>query len=267
MDRRWRMLVVFLGLVTVARAQDCAHAGQLPQFEVATIKPFNPHGGLAGIMNFGDHIYAGHMTVRSLLTYACNVQDFQVTGGPEWIDHTFVNIDAKAPEGAVRQKPASIREPISLEQRQMLLALLVDRFHLKYHVEMKDAPVFLLERGKGELKLAAPKDPSAQVWFGGLNGGAVTQPTGIAAINISMPALAERLSRYFRRPVLDRTAVSGTYDFRYQLAPEDPEARTALEDVTSAIDSSLHGLGLKLTSAKAPVATIVIDSAQQPSAN
>lgn len=269
MNRCWMAFAVLLGIVAVAQAQDCAQTGQLPQFEVATIKPFNPHGGLAGVMNFGGRVYAGHMSVRMLLMTACNVQMFQVTGGPDWIDRTFVNVDAKAPENSAsaKLKPASIREPLSDEQRQMFLALLIDRFHLKYHVETKDAPVYLLERGKGALKMDAPKDPSAQVWFGGLGGGAVTQTTGIAATNISMPALAERLSRYFQRPVLDRTGVSGTYDFHYQLAADNPEAKTALEDVTSAIDSSLHGLGLKLTSAKAPMATIVIDSAQEPSPN
>ncbi|WP_420237804.1 TIGR03435 family protein [Telmatobacter bradus] len=265
------MLFVWSG---VARAQLCENtagaAQKLPQFEVATIKPFNPHGGLAGVMNFGGgRIYAGHMTVRTLLMIACNVQDFQVKGGPDWIDREFVNVDAKAPEDSpsAKRKVASIREPLSNEQRQMLLALLLERFHLKYRVEQKDAPVYLLERGKGDLKLDKPEDPNAPAWFGGLEGGAVTNSTGIAATNINMPALAEKLGTYFQRPVLDKTGMSWNFDFRYQQAANDPETKSTVEDVTSAIDSSLHGLGLKLTPAKAPVTILVIDSAQEPSAN
>jgi len=268
---RWivGMAVVGLVLATTLQAQDCRNTEKLPQFEVATIKPFNPHGGLAGVMNFGGQIMLGHVTVRNMLTLACGVEEAQVSGGPDWIDRTFVNVSAKLPEAASgsKTKPASIREPLDEVQRQMLLALLVERYHLRFHVEQKKTEVYFLELSNSTLKLNVPEDPSAQVWFGGIDGGSITEPTGIAATNIAMQVLAERLSRYFQRPVLDRTGVKGSYDFRSKLARSDSDPKATPEQLQQAIEAALHALGLKLTAASAPVSSILIDSVQEPTPN
>jgi hypothetical protein len=133
--------------------KEAAAAGgdaKLPEFEVATVKPFGSSGGHAGILNYpGGRVDAGHMNVRYLLMFTCGVQDFQVVGGPVWADRDFFNIMAKPPESSPSAKlsPANPKDPLIDEQRQMLLALLIDRFHLKFHVEKKAGLVYLLERG------------------------------------------------------------------------------------------------------------------------
>ena len=64
------------------------------------------------------------------------------------------------------------------------------------------------------------------------------------------------------RPVLDQTGLKGSYDFKFEYAPDDPRP-----DIISSIFASVQGIGLKLEAAKGPVETIVIDHAEKPSAN
>jgi len=143
----------------------------------------------------------------------------------------------------------------------MLQALLVERFGLKFHRESREGPVFLLLRGSRALKLVDAKDKQAYPWSGGLGGGGITGD-GMAGTNESMEDLAKRLSPYFDRPVLNRTGISGSFDFRYEYSPAE-----ARPDINAVILESLQELGLKLSASKAPVDAIVIDHAEKPSAN
>jgi uncharacterized protein (TIGR03435 family) len=147
------------------------------------------------------------------------------------------------------------------------LALVIERFQLKFHTENREGPVYLLERGAIDPKLDPPKDPNGFPWVGGLEGGAITWGTGVAGQNISMPLLAERLSPYFERPIIDKTGITGSFDFKFRTNDLDPTVPVTRDDVISSIFASVRGIGLKLVPAKAPIATIVIDHAEQPSPN
>lgn len=245
-------------------------ATTLPRFEVAAIHSPDPRGGMVGLLTYpGGRIVAGESTLKMLVMEAFDVQQFQVTGGPGWAGTERFDIQAKpSPDSAAAQfQTTNIKLPPSPEIRQMLLALLIDRFQLRYHTEKTTGPVFLLERGKRTLKLEAPKDPNEFPWFGGIEGGMVYRPTGVAGKNISVPLLAKRLSRYLDRPVIDQTALQGSFDFKYQTGDVDASTAYNQNDVISSIVTGIHGIGLQLRSAKGPVETIVIDSAAEPSPN
>jgi uncharacterized protein (TIGR03435 family) len=252
----------------------CAEASSpranLPAFEVATVKPFNPRGGIAGFFVYpGGRVGAGHLNLRMLLMFACNVQTFQVAGGPGWADSDYFNIEAKPPDSSpsAQSNPASPKLPPTDEQRQMLLALLLDRFHLTFHVASREGPVYLLQRGGGDLKLSSPKDVSAAPWVSGADRQGISRDNGLSGVNISMPLLAAKLSQYLGRPVLDRTGIQGSFDFNFKSRGYDPNTELTLDDLQSTIFTSIRGIGLKLTSAKGPVETIVIDHAEPPSPN
>ena len=82
-----------------------------------------------------------------------------------------------------------------------------------------------------------------------------------------MPELAKRLSNFLERPVIDRTGLAGSFDFESKVGESDPNAVESQPDATALLITAIHGLGLKITDAKGPVESVVIDGAEQPSPN
>ena len=248
--------------IPAPKAQDAVT--QLPAFEVASIRPPDPsRGEVNGFYTYpGGRIVASGCTLQYLVMLAFDLQRFQISGGPGWMDDDRYDIQAKPSDSSPSSKsnPASRKSPPSEEQRQMLQSLLIDRFQLKFHRATKEGSVYMLKRGETELKLQAPKDTSAFPWAGGITGGWFGG--GIRGENISMTQLAARLARYFERPVLDETGLQGSFDFEYRTGDENNDA-----DMQGFLLESMKGIGLKLESGKGTIDTIAIDRAEKPSAN
>jgi uncharacterized protein (TIGR03435 family) len=252
-----------------ARAQGVAptvaSGSPLPSFEVASIKPTKTDRSfIIGLFTYpGGKIVASGSTIKYLMMEAFDVRAFQVEGGPSWINDDRYDITALPPASSISSKsiPPYPKAPPNPEQRQMLQALLVDRFQLKFHRESKEGPVYVLVRGDRNLKLRDPENKDAFPWAGILGGGAIVGD-GLAGQNISMPQLAARLSGYLDRPVVDQTGLKGSYDFRYEYSADE-----STFDVVSCIFASVQGIGLKLKPAKGPVEAIVIDHIERPSEN
>ena len=263
MKTRITLALVLILAADAALAQTTG--GPLPSFEVASIKLSDTHrGGAIGIFTFpGGKVTAGFSTFKMLVMYAFDVQPFQVSGGPAWINDDKYDIIAQPPASSPASKlnPPNPKLPLNPEQRQMLQMLLMDRFQLKYHRTIKPGPVYALVRGNGDLKLQNAKNKDDYPWAGGFRGGAIIGD-GIAGQNISMPLLATRLSSYLDRPVLDQTGLKGSYDFKFEYPTDDPG-----HDVVPSIFASIQGIGLKLKAAKGPVETIIIDHVEKPSEN
>jgi len=253
-------IVVVLLLAGGASAQ----APDEPAFEVASVKPGSPQNHFISFGNYpGGRISVTLFTLKMLIQEALDVQYFQVTGGPHWIEVDRFDIEAKPPASspASHANPPYTKTPPNAEQRRMLATLLAERFHLQYHRETREGPVYLLTKGGKPLQLQPPKDPKAWPWAGSIAGG-MPGGDGLAGINIGMPELAGRLSDALGRPVLDRTGLEGSYDFRLPLPSQD-----TYPDLVSSIMASVQGLGLKLEASKGPVETIVIDRAEKPTGN
>ncbi|MDW5267160.1 MULTISPECIES: TIGR03435 family protein [Acidobacteriaceae] len=238
---------------------------KMPAFDVATIKPSDPNsGGVSGFLSYpGGRVVVGFTTLKTLISYAFDVQSFQIAGGPPWIEKNRYDVVALPPassESSNLKQPPEKATP-SEEQRRMLQTLLVQRFDLKFHRETREGRVYLLVRGNRKLQMEDAKDKDKDP-----RGGVFTKPGGIAdgeafGINVSMPFLARQLAYDLQRPVVDETALKGSFDF--YLEPSDPSN----QDIASAIFNAMLRLGLKLKAGKGPVETIVIDSAAMPTEN
>src|ERR1700722_9745088 len=163
--------------------------GQAPVFEVASVKPSSPQQRIIGLFTYpGGRITATLYTLEMLLEEALEVQPYQVSGGPHWIQVDRYDIEAKPPASSPssRANPPYPKAPPNVEQRQMLATLLADRFQLKFHRETREGPVYLLVKSGKALQLQPPKDPHDFPWAGRIGGGAVSG-NGLAGANISMP--------------------------------------------------------------------------------
>jgi len=234
----------------------------LPEFAAATIKP-GTVDYLGVYVKPGGRVSAGECMVRYLVTEAFHISQSEAIGGPAWIDSTRYDIEAVPPDDSPARKynPLAINSPMTDDQRLMLQALLRDRFNFKYHVEKLARPVFFLQRTGKSLKLQPPKDPKGFT-FMGVNVYSDGRGNGeIEATNATMSFTALRLSAILESKVIDRTGLTGAYDFHV----EAPEAENA--DIRDATFEGLKRLGLELKPGKAPVETIVIDYVSIPTPN
>jgi len=254
---------------TVASTQSSSQRAQptMLEFEVASVRPSGPDQiELNGLYTYpGGEVRCNGCRLEYLIMRAFDVQEFQISGGPAWMDLVSgapFDIEAKPPESSAsaRSNPALPKSAPNEEQCQMLQALLAERFQLRFHREKKKGPVYILSRGTGELKLLPPKDKKAFPWAGGITGGWFGG--GIRGENISMPQMATRLSRFLKRPVLDQTGVRGSFDFEYPVGGDDND-----DDIQAFLLTSMKGIGLVLKGGEGPVETIAIDHAEKPSAN
>jgi uncharacterized protein (TIGR03435 family) len=240
-------------------------ASRLPAFEVATIKPIDPNaGGAVGFYSRpGGRVLLGYASVKMMMYYAFDVQQYQISGGPAWVGTDSYNVDAVPPDTSTSRTAAQprIKATPSDEQRKMIQRLLIDRFGLKIHWETKEGPVYILTRGKKPLQLKEPRDKDADS-----RGGVRIKQGGIVdgsafGTNATMPFLARQLGGGLNSPVLDKTGLQGSYDF--ELPPSDPENH----DYAVAASEAMEALGLKLERGKGPIQVIVIDQVERPSAN
>src|SRR5579871_2042488 len=123
----------------------------VPAFEVASIKPAKPGVRGYSIQPLPGGLHVANTPLKLLIAEANHVFDFQISGGPKWLDEDRYDIEAKAAGGS----------PTKGQLRDMLQKLLADRFRVVLHRETRTLPVYALELAKGGSKLQASKDQGA----------------------------------------------------------------------------------------------------------
>jgi uncharacterized protein (TIGR03435 family) len=258
-------VVVLAVSVSGMFAQSAAPRPKFDAFDVATIKPVDPDAkaGRYIIMQGNNRFVEKAYTLKLLIAAAYDLNPRTISGGPGWIESDHYDIVAVTP-GEVR--------PTHDEQMSMLRNLLTDRFKLTFHREQKVFSIYELEVAKSGPKLkastAAPDDPPALI--------STVYPQRIVmpARNATMSDLARLMQRaILDRPVVDKTGLSGRYDFDLEWAPDETqfggEVPVAPADAPSPplFSAIQQQLGLKLEATKGPVAALVVDKAERPSAN
>ncbi len=256
----------------------------LPAWDVSTIKPSNPDARGSMIQLTTGGIKITNVPLWMTLREAFGLQDDRLFGGPGWAKTTAFDIEAKvAPEDALRLKALT-----PAQRRQMLVALLEERFGLKFHHETRELPMYDLVVAKGGVKMQASKpDPD------GLDPGPGQGPKPsshmlmmhgrghIESTGIGMSGLVRILSGQLGRTVVDKTELKGNYDYKLDWTPDDAAPVMLKSSNPAPGDNSLsqdtggpslftaleEQLGLKLESTKGPVDVIVIDQLEQPTAN
>jgi uncharacterized protein (TIGR03435 family) len=269
---------------------------QSPQFEVASIKPFDPSAPgqvLGGVHVDGAQIRVAGLSLRDLLAMAYKIKATLITG-PDWTATERFDISATLPAGSARaQLP------------EMMQALLAERFHVKVHNDKKEFPVYALLVGNAmKMKESAPDSDADKDQPKGA-GGVVSTSAGnginvnyghgssytfannrFDAHKLTMAIFAGNLERFADRQIVDMTGLTAPYDFAFDVIPEDyramllrsavwagvnlpPQAQKMLDDSSpAALGDALQQIGLKLEARKAPLDVLVIDDAlKTPTAN
>ena len=235
----------------------CCAWGQA--FEVASIRMHADRVQRVAAFVSGQRFTAEAMSLDNLITYAYDVKRYQVFGVPSWADSNNLNcnrydVSAKA-EG----------ETLTQEQAKMMLQnLLAERFHLRFHREMKEMPVYALVVAKNghKLKNAAPDAPIMMRMSGASKGLEMTVTAGTISQLVNQFSNANGVDR----PVLDRTALSGSYDYKLTWSPYVGATSNDSEAV-SIFTALQEQLGLRLEPQRALIETLVIDNAEKPTEN
>lgn len=245
------MLVATIPLQSQARSAESDH----PSFEVATVKPSDPSDPGQGFHVEGRQIHVENESVISLIMFSFTVHPSQIVGGPEWARERF---DIHG----VADFPG---EPNLTQLREMLRKLLEDRFGLKVHRETRKMDVYTITVDKGGAKLQPSKAPPNglpdQTGFGGAQG------QTMRFTNNSMAEFAAGMLYFLDRPVVDRTGLTGKYDFTLKWNPGLPSATPDDNAFPGIFTAVRDQLGLRLNAVKDNAEVLVIDELHRPTAN
>jgi uncharacterized protein (TIGR03435 family) len=265
---------------------------QTPQrFEVASVRPRPPADQVAGggtgggsLGRQGERFIALDRSLRDIIRHAYTMEAYEVIdGGPGWLDDHF-DITAVIPQSATAADA----------HRAMLQTLLAERFQFEVRWSTRDVPVYSLvpARRDGRLgsnlkatttdcreprgpRLPAPGDPP-------LTADALAALTKPACDIVYQPFrariygggrtiddLVRILSRIpvLKAPVVNRTSLTGRYDFELLYASERQTPSPGADQPPSLFVALEEQLGLKLESSRGPVRSLVINRIDRPTAD
>ena len=269
--RRWRVGMTRIALgawMTTAFAIEAA-ALQGPtiapqHYDIISVKP-NKSGKGGWSWGGRDNTYqATNVTLKFLLENAYDIRGALLINVPKWGDSDHWDIQGKISD----YDPALAKKMTKEQDRGMLQELLATAFHVRAHRETKVLPVYELVVAKDGVKMAEnlvkDTDPDAK----GRTGSIMTNDGKIEALGITTDQLAHSLQGIVERNVIDKTGLTGKYDFKLKWTPEHQGATKLDDDAATSIFAAVQEqLGLKLQPAKAPVETLVVDAAELPSEN
>jgi uncharacterized protein (TIGR03435 family) len=258
-------------------------------FEAASVKPNKEGGPGAGIQRRpGGRLNTTNTPVNLLITFAYQIQGYQLIDVPDWARNERFDIVAKL-EG----DPAPVTPPAPDHMMLAMRTLLADRFKLKLRKETREMDIYALVMarpgGKPGQALKVSTDECGQRQ--GLNAprpqgesagpptrldgtpifcGMRQQPGRIQFNGMPLSQFAQGISPRVGRQVVDRTGLTGEWSFELSFAPPqqgppgadapapaDPNA----PDLFTAVQEQL---GLKLEATKGPVDVYVVESIERP---
>jgi uncharacterized protein (TIGR03435 family) len=226
----------------------------------ATIKPSKPEDPSRGFALQLGHLAVANITLSDLVSLAYAINPKQIAGAPAWVITDRFDIAAQLNEKG---------QPNQSQLQSMMRKLLTERFKLSLHRDTRELSVYVLSKAGGAPKLTRSAADQKQMPFLHLQ-----DPGKLKVSNGSMQDLVNVMQfRVLDRPVLDRTAIEGRYDFTLTWTPDDSQypglgvtiphssSATTPPPLPSAIQEQI---GLKLEATKAPIEALVIDHVEKP---
>lgn len=264
----WLASVVFL-LASGAWGQQVAKP--LPAFDAASVRPFIPpaSGWAWGKPNIDPvHLRMPGAPLRYIILTAYGLDDYQLTGLPDWAAHEFFTIDA------VSDAPTSPDQMLL-----MLRRLLTERFQLQIVESEKEQPVWAIVTAPGgpKLKPRADDEKCPRGISGDDMKAAGAPPNSMSGFNgCTMADLVQAFNRpgnatQLGRPVVDRSGLTGRYHMLVWTEVEVDDSYTGpgqrysyMEPFREAVEKEL---GLKLVEDKQKLQSINVVNVARPGPN
>src|SRR5689334_8612006 len=278
--------VCFMVATAAVWAQQAQPPGESYSFEVATLKQNKSGERGGGIRRLpGGRVTVTNTPARVLITFAYQLGQYQLVGGPSWLADDKFDITAKIDGNPEWEGPGSGKpDPIQVSMRK----LLAERFKLKFHTESRDLDAYALVMVKPGTPGPAlkPSDSDCKALAEQLRmGKAPAEPPkpvdGIMPCStlgrigqmtfdgFEMKGVANMFVGQAGRPVVDRTGLIGKWKFlltysqeRPQNLPPEANVPPTDPDAPSFFTAIQEQLGLKLESTKAPFEVTIIDSVE-----
>jgi uncharacterized protein (TIGR03435 family) len=272
------LLVFMTGLGARAQAPIVEEPNYKPTltFDIATIRLAPPpdanfHVSVSSPPH-SSRFEATNLPIKALLQIAYGF-DAPVVGAPDWATNTFYNIQARSDEAADARLAKLTDNEVRLEKRNAIRVLLAERLGLKTHLETRNSSIYNLVLGKGGVKMQAVPAPPPPA-----NGEAPPPPApanvqargsqhGLDFVGSDAPmrAITGALSSMVEAPVVDKTGLTGTFNYTLQFGRDwsanDPESWPS---IFTAVQEQL---GLKLEAVHESVPNLVVDRITKPTEN
>lgn len=253
--------MAFLVPVLATAVACCVLAADInPTFDVATVKASRPEVTTRRFTIQGRRFLTFSTSLADLIQFAYGLHPRQLAGGPGWIEsNTFDVVGLASGDG----------QPTEQEWMKMMANLVVERFHLRYHLEKRELAVYAITVDQQGSKLESS------------DGGPDTLPSlgfrgrgQLVARNASMKDLAWELqSAVLDRPVVDQTGLAKRFHFTLSWTPDEFQtsalAGEARKDKDSEIAPNLftairEQLGLRLTATRSKADVMVVEQVTLP---
>ncbi|ADV84848.1 TIGR03435 family protein [Terriglobus saanensis] len=257
---RWLVTVCFAVGACTAQSQSSAS----PSFDVASVRPNNSSkDGRSHIYSSSNsgNFRAINVPIKALLLQAYALPETQVLGVPSNVGSGMFDIEAKVTPEFDEQLKLLNEEERKTQKRQMLQALLADRFYLVCHKETRQLPIYALVTAQGGVKLAPSKS----------NGLLINSSYGkLSAQGLTSEGLARELAKIVGRPVVDEIKATGRFDITLLWTPDEGPRSNAVPSADpppSIYTAVQEQLGVKLEPRKGPVEVLVVDRLDLPTEN
>lgn len=236
-----------------------------PQFDAVSIKPSAPDARGGGYNLSPGRLNGKNQSLRDLVEFGWDLKDYQVSGGPSWVESEHYEVLATFPASTSHA-----------DRARMMQTMLAARFGLVVHQDSKEVSGYALITTKNGPKLHAPGNEEPGMMLG--RSRATGQRT-LTATSQPMANLASILSDIMGRPVEDRTGIEGKFDFSMSWTPDAVDGGTGAtggkvlpppennEPGPTVFTALQETLGVKLETAKVKVPVVVIEKAEKPTAN
>jgi uncharacterized protein (TIGR03435 family) len=253
------------------------------EFEVATVKPAAPPTGVAALMfqvrggpgsDDPGRVTYTNISMRQLLTIAYGPMQPNQLSAPSSLENDKYDIAAKIPPGTTKE-----------QFNGMLQNLLVERFNLKVHREIRNQPGYELAIAKSGLKMketaegAGTETPVDGRWVGGnptakdKDGRMQVAPGRSAMMSIPLGNGITRLSarnqaiasfglfsqNFVHRVIVDKTGLSGKFDFNLDFVSEGAPVGATDDPAPDFLTAVQQQLGLKLEPVTIAIDVVVVD--------